>query len=184
MRADLWTIEDFVDDKFCANLIERAVKVGFETASITTPSGPVIRMDYRHNDRVIFDDPDLAASLWERLKGDPHLDTPGWKPIGLNERIRVYRYSGEDQYFAAHYDAHFVREAGQEQSWVTLLVYLNDGFVGGETVFQDGTIVVPKTGRAALMTQGNYLHEALEVPKGAKYVLRTDVMYRAKKEEA
>jgi hypothetical protein len=28
------------------------------------------------------------------------------------------------------------------------------------------------------MTQGNYLHEALNVTKGTKYVLRTDVMYR------
>jgi len=177
MKALRWEIENFATPEFCQHIIDRAETQGFETANITTPAGPVIRLEYRHNDRVIFEDLELANALWDKLESDKRLVNPGWQPIGLNERFRVYRYSGDDQYFAAHYDGHFERVPFQEQSWVTLLVYLNEGFAGGVTRFQDGE-VIPKTGLAALMTQGNYLHEAIEVTEGTKYVLRTDVMYK------
>jgi hypothetical protein len=183
MRPARWEIENFATAELCKNLIDRAENVEeFEKATLASPAGNIIRFEYRHNDRATFDDFDLAASLFEKIKDDPRLHNAGWRCIGLNERFKVYRYSGSDQYFASHYDGSFERVPLVEQSWVTMLIYLNEDFDGGETSFIDGEIK-PKTGLAAFMTQHNYLHEAKEATNGTKYVLRTDVMYRKKIEE-
>ena len=62
---------------------------------------------------------------------------------------------------------------------LTFIVYLNDGFQGGDTAFLDDDVVAhPKPGRA-LLFQHQILHEGCQVLAGVKYVLRTDVMYRA-----
>lgn len=158
-------------------MIDKAETIGFEKATITTSAGPILRIEYRHNERVTFDDQNLANELFEKVKDDPQLHNPGWECIGLNERFKIYKYSGPDQYFASHYDGSFERVPLFEQSWVTMLLYLNEDFEGGQTSFVDGEIE-PKTGLAAFMTQHNYLHEAREATGGSKYVLRTDVMYR------
>ena len=58
------------------------------------------------------------------------------------------------------------------------MVYLNEGFAGGETRFHDYEVdVVPRTGMA-LLFQHRVLHEGCVVTTGTKYVLRSDVMYR------
>jgi prolyl 4-hydroxylase len=177
MKANRWEIENFVGDVLCKAIINEAERQGFEQATLDTQIGTITRLEYRNNERYTFDSRGLAETLWDKLKDDSKLSNPGWQPIGLNERFRVYKYSDPSEYFASHVDGRFLRIPEQEESWVTLLVYLNDDFEGGETSFQDGD-VKPKIGMAALMTQGNYLHEALNVTKGTKYVLRTDVMYR------
>ena len=74
--------------------------------------------------------------------------------MGVNERLRFYRYDVGQQ-FEWHYDGHFERDNG-ERSFLTFMVYLNEGFVGGETSFADlpfpATLpsgkVVPRTGMA------------------------------------
>ena len=120
----------------------------------------------------------LHLNSFNISKTTRRLHNSGWECIGLNERFKIYRYSGPDQYFASHYDGSFERVPLVEQSWVTMLVYLNEDFEGGQTSFIDGEIE-PETGLAAFMTQHNYLHEAREATRRfTKYVLRTDVMYR------
>tara|TARA_R110002126_G_scaffold39046_6_gene116257 strand:- start:332 stop:877 length:546 start_codon:yes stop_codon:yes gene_type:complete len=177
MKPRRWEIENFATPNFCQSMIDKAETIGFEKATITTSAGPILRIEYRHNERVTFDDQNLANELFEKVKDDPQLHNPGWECIGLNERFKIYKYSGPDQYFASHYDGSFERVPLFEQSWVTMLLYLNEDFEGGQTSFVDGEIE-PKTGLAAFMTQHNYLHEAREATGGSKYVLRTDVMYR------
>ena len=71
----------------------------------------------------------------------------------------------------------FVR-SDDEQSLLTFMVYLNEGFAGGETrFFESGVTVTPRTG-LALLFQHFLLHEGASVTAGVKYALRTDVMYR------
>ena len=60
---------------------------------------------------------------------------------------------------------------------LTLIVYLNDDFEGGETDFDLGVCVDPRPG-TALLFQHFLLHEGCKVTAGMKYVLRSDVMYR------
>ena len=60
------------------------------------------------------------------------------------------------------------------------MVYLNEGFEGGETLFfvEPEVVIRPQTG-AALIFQHPIIHEGSEVTAGVKYVVRTDLMYRA-----
>lgn len=176
MKANKWEIENFASGGFCKDIIRKSELLGFDQATANVAGRSYL--EYRNNHRVIFDDSDLSSMLWEKIKNDSRLDNPGWKTLGLNERFKVYKYiDSENHYFAPHFDASYERVPLVEQSWVTLLIYLNDDFEVGETSCQNGDIV-PVTGKAALFTQHNVLHEALQVTKGIKYVLRTDVMYR------
>ena len=138
---------------------------------------------------------------------------------GLNRRWRIYKYepSGQES-FAPHIDAGFppsgVSESGTSLVWddsaslrseeneeivsrLTVLMYLNDDFVGGETKFyspqnNDKHIasVRPVAGSVLLFPQGvgedaveyaraNWpLHEGSPVLSGRpKYVIRSDVLF-------
>ena len=113
---------------------------------------------------------------------------------GANRRWRCYRYAPGERFFP-HFDAawpeasieddQLVHDArGEALSFYTLLVYLNDGFAGGATRLYDerGAVdVVPATGGALLFPHGHHpesvFHEGREVTRGAKFVLRTDVLF-------
>ena len=148
---------------------------------------------------------------------------------GLNRRWRVYRYApGGEETFAPHIDAGFppsgLSEDGTDLIWddsssfvdemsttneivsrLTVLLYLNDDFVGGETKFYQPNIpptpsslmasVKPVAGSCLVFPQGvgedaveyarqNWpLHEGSPVASGApKYVIRSDVLFATTKE--
>jgi prolyl 4-hydroxylase len=173
----LWTVADLLPPDLCAAQIARIEAAAPAPAPITTLRGAVMRPDIRNNDRVVFDDPELAADLLARVRGHVPELLSGMRLCGANERLRCYRYR-PGQRFAPHYDGAFVRD-DREQSLVSYLVYLNDDFVGGETNFlQLGQTIVPRAG-TALLFQHRLLHEGAEVREGCKYVLRSDLMYRA-----
>jgi len=145
---------------------------------------------------------------------------------GLNRRFRIYKYDGRDESFAPHIDAGFppsgVSESGRSLVWdesidqdeeivsrLTVLIYLNDDFVGGETNFfaplnkqrndtalQPIASVRPAQGSVLCFPQGvgedavEYarmywpLHEGSQVMSGRpKYVIRSDVLFATHIEE-
>ncbi len=178
-------IDDVVSAAECDALVARIEALGPSFAPVTTSQGFVDKPELRNNDRVIFDDVDLANDLWRRLRevGPPatrfrqgHVFAGSWSPLGLNERFRGYRYRA-GQRFGPHYDGAFVRD-DDERSFVTVIVYLNDGCVGGATNILDwGVTVEPRRGRVLLFDHP-MLHEGAAVTDGVKYALRSDVMYR------
>lgn len=176
----VYVVEDFLDESECRRFISLAESLGFDDAPITTSSGAVIRKDVRNNTRVMTDDVEAAADLW--IRASDWVVSP-WRnrvAIGLNERLRFYRYE-PGQTFAPHYDGAFERENG-ERSEFTFLIYLNEDFTGGSTgFFEPGRFhVQPKTG-SLLLFHHPQLHEGAVVESGTKYVLRSDVMYEPSK---
>lgn len=172
----VFTVDDVLTRDECSQLVARIEQLGPDAAPITTARGFVMRPDIRNNTRVIFDDVALARDLFARIADA--IPTPLWglRSVGANERFRCYRYE-PGQRFAPHFDGAFRRDV-DEVSQLTLMVYLNDGFGGGETAFHAlGRTVVPRTGMA-LLFQHHVLHEGCSVTSGVKYVLRSDVMYR------
>jgi predicted 2-oxoglutarate/Fe(II)-dependent dioxygenase YbiX len=158
-------------------MIQRIEALGPGRAPTTTINGFVMDSRVRNNTRSMFEDPSLAAQLFERVHPFvPASMCGGELPVGLNERWRCYRYD-EGQYFAPHYDGAFVR-CSVEGSRLTFILYLNDEFDGGETNFLDlGISVRPKAGQALLFQHG-LLHESAPLRGGRKYAARSDVMYR------
>ena len=180
----LLTIDGFFSPDECAAQIRRSEGAGYEAATISTRAGAMMNTSVRNNDRLIADDPELADMLWQRVQ--PFVPSPlfGREAIGLNERLRYYRYES-GQTFKPHQDGSFRRDNG-EKSQVTFMVYLNDGFGGGSTNFDlrypHGEVeVVPRAGMALLFVH-SFRHEGAVVTRGAKYVLRSDVMYSAHEE--
>jgi hypothetical protein len=190
MKTTLFTIPRFLSPTECRAIIAESERAGFEPAPVTTNRGFKMMPDIRNNTRLIRDDVPLAAHLWSRLEchlasdaNDASQDDERagsertgemWAPIGLNERFRLYRYE-RGQAFRWHRDGAFVRVNG-ERSHLTFMVYLNGGFDGGATEFED-TSVVPEEGLAVVFSH-LLRHQGAEVTSGMKYVLRSDVMFR------
>ncbi|OAR03377.1 hypothetical protein LLEC1_06923 [Akanthomyces lecanii] len=151
-----------------------------------------------------------GEGLWARVSPFIPSVIDGKKSRGLNRRFRVYRYVPGAEY-RSHIDGAWPPSGisaddkyiyddsppGQKQSSLfTFLLYLNDEFEGGETMFflpspREGTLnaypVRPVMGGVALFphgeTKGALLHEGTSVTKGAKYIIRTDVEYDVERSE-
>lgn len=147
---------------------------------------------FRDNDRLLLRLPAFAELLWKRLQ--PHVpeEYEGMHAVGLNPAIRFYRYNA-GQRFGCHVDQSDVDRVTGYHSRFTVLVYLNDStdsdLQGGSTIFYGNEAgakeeqvvlsVAPETGSALVHGHGDrcLLHEGAIVTQGAKYLLRTDVMY-------
>lgn len=172
-ETGIGTVEGILSAEECAAHIGRAERAGFDPAPIVTAFGEAVRDDVRNNSRVMVDDAELAARLWARAAEHVPVFLKGRQAIGLNERFRTYRYR-PGQRFDWHADGAF-RRANGEVSQLSLIMYLNDDFTGGETAITD-QVIRPKRGMA-LFFRHELLHEGRAVLSGTKYVLRTDVMY-------
>jgi prolyl 4-hydroxylase len=181
IATNVFSVSEFLSPHECQEWIRRGEEQGFDCAPINSFLGTIVRTDIRNNERVMVDDHDAAAMLWKRAKDFVPLRWGVHTAVGLNERFRLYRYS-PGQFFEWHRDGSFERTDGQ-RSRLTVLIYLNGGFSGGETSFQDldvapdrVTSVVPQPG-LALFFEHPLLHKGEVVHAGRKYVLRTDVMF-------
>ena len=102
----------------------------------------------RSGNRLLADDKPFATELFRRIEPFVETDlklegvkpcgfgTDGtWKPDSVNSCFRYNQYFSH-MYFKPHRDATFI-ENEDRRSVLTLLLYLNDDFSGGDTVFHD-----------------------------------------------
>eukprot|EP01135_Chromosphaera_perkinsii_P010105 Nk52_evm30s2011 gene=Nk52_evmTU30s2011 len=151
-------------------------------------------------------DKELMDIIFKRCEPfmPPYMDKR--KLAGVNRRWRLYRYLPGAEY-RPHIDGAWP-ESGVEDgkyvydvngdcwSRITFLVYLNDDFEGGWTTFftpspTEGSLeaypVKPTAGCVMLFphgdAEGSILHEGSGVSSGAKFIIRTDVLYYKQKSE-
>ena len=181
----IFTISGLFTREECDALIQRGEDLGYDKASIRTSGGPKMMSKIRNNDRAEFTDTAFASELWARVEAcvPPVLD--GARATGLYPEFRFYRYD-PGQRFKRHVDGAVDMPNG-DRSKLTFLIYLNQGYDGGDTVFSTyeygaGDVivherrVVPQTGMV-LVFRHELKHEGEELTAGRKYVLRTDVLY-------
>jgi len=125
------------------------------------------------------DDINFAKILYKRIA---HIIPNNYKDMTfceINPRFRFLKYTDGD-HFAKHTDEHYKNDKN-EISLITVLIYLNDDYEGGNTKFlfdNDNEIsIIPKIGLICLMDQ-NILHEVPKLINGFKYVIRTELMYK------
>ncbi|KAH8556547.1 hypothetical protein BGW37DRAFT_17293 [Umbelopsis sp. PMI_123] len=189
LPGQIYTISEFFSIKECDSLISY-IENNIQLQA--TPAIPKRGEALRSNDRISVSDADFAHTLWSLGVDNVVKSTSAiykaalpHKPAGLNTNIRIYRYI-PGQKFECHYDDTVKdNKSGMWSEW-TLLIYLTgeEEMTGGETVFyktekkKSSVVVKPIKGTALLHRHGAscLLHEAKEVTKGVKYVLRSDVL--------
>lgn len=174
INDEIFTVSQFFSPEECEAQIQLAEAIGFEEAPVSTASGPRMLKDLRNNTRVMIDDLERASDLWLRIRDYVPSQIDDWQACGVNERLRFYRYDIGQQ-FDWHTDGYYRRQNGQ-RSHLTFMIYLNEGFAGGETSIEEVTIT-PQQGLALCFIH-HLRHKGQPVDRGRKYVLRTDVMYR------
>jgi prolyl 4-hydroxylase len=178
-RADLYTIDDFLNEEECQHIIE-LMQHDLRPSTITDENQPDKYFRTINTFDFINSNDPLAAEIDIRIS----------RMLGINpsfsEAIQGQIYDvGEE--FKAHTDwftpgtDEFQQHAGQrgQRSW-TFMIYLNDVEAGGETEFVEiGETITPKAGKAVFWNnlhpdgQPNQdtMHHALPVKKGSKAVI-------------
>ena len=175
---DIFLIMDFWTKEKCAAFIAKSEDKGYHESTIDTGRGHRIVKSMRNNKRVIYFDPELAADIWKDLSAFAPATIGNSTAVGLNEMFRFYKYNPGEE-FKKHRDQSYIRD-NLDASYYTLMIYLNDGFEGGETTFPDRN-VRPVTGMALIFLH-SLEHAGSPIKRGTKYVLRTDIMYRLNKD--
>ena len=190
----------------CARLVELSESIGYlEDAAVSLPRS------VRHNDSFTWvADDQTNAIVWNRCAAFMRDDDPcnaGKQALGLNARYRFYRY-GPGDYFAPHTDGSWPgsRVVGGELvgnaypdrwSQLSCLLFLSDGYAGGETRFftsrgdpsrpardpGDAEQIDLRTplGAALCFPHGTHprhcLHASAPIESGHKYIVRSDVLF-------
>ena len=171
---DIFLIEDFLPEEECLQFIEHAESIGFSVADIDTGESKEVISYIRNNERVDLESNKLAEDLWSRLSGIRLPVFDHMKAIGLSPFFRFYKYLPGHK-FNMHKDGQ--QQVGDNTTYYTFMVYLNEGCEGGNTIFRLNDVSIrPKAG-SLLIFEHRLWHKGEEVTSGSKYVLRTDVMY-------
>ncbi|XP_048242162.1 uncharacterized protein LOC124137987 isoform X2 [Haliotis rufescens] len=178
-----FVLENVLSPEECQWFIEKTEKKGYKRALIKLGGGQEVAHEVRNSSRYMWDSRKVSKKLWSRVKTYVPEVFKGRRALGLNERLRFLRYE-PGEYFRIHKDGIYTRK-NMERSYITVQMYLNEGFQGGCTTFFSSDAlqkvpVVPKKG-SALIFQHDILHEGSEVMEGLKYAIRTDVMYSAER---
>ncbi|KAK7023145.1 hypothetical protein R3P38DRAFT_1098074 [Favolaschia claudopus] len=202
-------VNDVFEASECRALIDAAEAVGMLPDEPVAGSAAQLASVLAHN-FIWLADADFISTLYDRVV--PHLPPAvhGGAVKGINRRFRLYRYRPGALY-RPHIDGAWPASALDETSTLpsyiydsdptvysrlTFLIYLNDDFDGGCTTFflpsaEHGILearpVKPRTGTVCVFphgaAQGSLLHEGSGVTEGAKYVIRTEVLYEVDKSE-
>eukprot|EP01130_Rhizamoeba_saxonica_P018230 TRINITY_DN9056_c0_g1_i1.p1 TRINITY_DN9056_c0_g1~~TRINITY_DN9056_c0_g1_i1.p1 ORF type:complete len:477 (-),score=106.42 TRINITY_DN9056_c0_g1_i1:44-1474(-) len=198
-----FTLQGVLSKSECVQMIKASEAMGY-IPDEPSASGIVRSILANHFQWVV--DEEMNEIVYNRMK--PYLPSmlDGKFIQGINRRWRLYRYYPGDNY-RPHIDGawpgsgvdeegnYVFDDYGDRWSKLTLLFYLNDGFVGGETDFflpdyhVSGQInvygVKPAQGNALVFphgdTPGSLVHEGSAVLEGVKYIARTEILYSTSK---
>ena len=166
----------------------------------------------RNSKRLLTLNENLSNVVWKRInnfikeKYYENQVTPfgfgtegEWSPYYINECFRISEYN-KGARFNIHRDACYVKNE-DIRSIYTIIIYLNDNFQGGETIFYKTNkkrqmcqtvqqemdnneykikySYKPKQGEV-LIFDHDIIHEGIEVSNGNKYICRTDVVFERK----
>ena len=197
LNKDIYQVPNVFHQEQCKEMIDKANVLNLQFCCYDNK---------RSNSRLVLFDEAFANHLWDVISkplkdilGDQKIQPFGfdvvrgeWNLSGVNEAMRLNRYSGKHkEHFGLHRDAPFCPN-GDRRSLYTVLIYLNDDFRGGETIFYtpkdtmintkgcnvkeeiakhrsltsgyDSFTYIPKAGDVVIFKQ-NLLHEGVKLRK-------------------
>ena len=207
-------LENFLAKDVCAQMITTCEELGFGIFNSGKNHHGALQVVVESAEGLAerarpFIDLEVVESIREEMMPGSSSGSP-LRMVGWNRRWRIYRYeAGGQQQFKPHIDAGFPPSGivnnqlvwdlsdGTVVSRLTVLLYLNGDFVGGETNFYAPrsenellASMTPRAGSCLIFPQGvgeeaveyarqNWpLHEGSPVIDGSpKYVIRSDVLF-------
>ena len=193
---DLFTVDE------CNAIIHAGEAVGYDPDEKAEGTSAADKKSILAHAFVWCTDQSFIDTVWRRI-ADMMPELGGERAVGINRRWRCYRYVPGSVY-RPHIDGawpgsgidaegNYVYDdfADGRMSRLTFLIYLNDDFSGGCTTFftpssrehgvLDARGVRPLACAALVFPHGDMLgallHEGSAVTQGAKYVVRTDVLF-------
>lgn len=176
-HTNVFSIDGFWDKDICESIIKLA-----ETANVFPKQETVLKqhslednLNSRDDFKIFLDNQQIADSIYEYLR--PYLKCIKYdlyKHSGIHSKLRIYKYI-PGQEFKRHRDGG-VSISQNEESFYSLLLYLNDNFDGGNTLF-DTCEIKPKQGRVTFFPH-ILQHSGKLVTKGFKYVLRGNIIFK------
>ena len=155
---ELFVLDGLILRTECDDLIARARAQGFSRARQ--------RAAGRENEESFIIDRDVTGALLERLS----VVSPARR---IDDLVEIYRYGIGDS-ISEHSDGP-CRMVDDGISAATLLIYLNDGFDGGETVFPKLDLAIRPVCTRALVFAHGVPHAARHVTAGEKFVARVNI---------
>lgn len=193
-----FVLHNVLSKKECDQIIEYGKKKGFE--SLAGEYNPA----YRKSERILVDDDEFGNILLKRVK--PFLTKKVrltkqtrtlyvydkirgiWKLDKVNPRFRLCKYE-PGGFFKKHLDSGYHPKTHSHRTLVTIMVYLNDDYQNGETIFYDVNDdykevfrLKSKPGDCLIFNQ-KILHEGNKVNNGVKYMIRSDIFYTLEQSE-
>ena len=180
----------------CGRFIALTERLGYlEDAAVSLPR----TVRHNHSATWVADDATMDL-LWQRCGAhiDATDDFAGKRAVGLNARLRFYRY-GKGDYFGAHTDGSWpgsrvvngvLLDNAYDDRWsqLTFLLFLSDEFSGGATQFHvdrddpaNTVDVRTPRGGALCFPHGVHplhcVHASAPISAGVKYIIRSDVLF-------
>jgi predicted 2-oxoglutarate/Fe(II)-dependent dioxygenase YbiX len=165
----IYQIRNAVSPSGCRDYVQQGDRVGWIPSNISELNPLYARSQANIN----IDTRALFAAI--RHTAPPRLDDMDIVSLA-EQRTQLMRYS-EGEYFGVHTDSPFVAQDGAITK-LSLVLYLNDDYTGGETVFPDLALEVrPEVGKILLFPP-DLPHMSKPISHGAKYIVRSEVLYR------
>jgi len=175
IASSIWTVDRVLQPDTCRHLIAEAERRTWYPSNIDKLHNSGTTKNSRSITSIEIDAPLLFSPIQDLI---PH-QIEGMEVVGLaQEQFLCYRYRKGEQ-FTVHTDKPFQGENGLK-SLFTFLVYLNDDFSGGQTLFPKIAkikMILPKAGMAVIFPHDEP-HGSLEVRHGNKYILRSVILYQ------
>ena len=143
-------IDNFLDDKYCQQLIDF-----FE-------SNTDLQESYYGTTKISIENLDKFNNLFKKLNKESL--TIKNSVLDWTQIVKWPDDSGQ----ASHLDI-----SSDNNLSHTSICYLNDGYLGGQTYFEEGTIFKARRGRIIFFDSLFYRHGVTPVKKGPRYTLAT-----------
>lgn len=165
MAASIHILPDFLTSHECATFIQR-IQTGADGGTPFTNSG-------RFKNRK-WKDPTIATSFYTRLMAKSAVPNC----LRANTVCMSGHYEVGDS-FSIHTDTGLFYNEHEKSMW-TLLIYLNDDFTGGRTVFYDddwnvSQTIEPRAGMAILFDIDLW-HRGEELESGQKFWIGCEII--------
>lgn len=195
-----YVLHNLLTKEECDRIIAAAEEEGFDKLTGYDPS-------YRSNKRILLQSTSIVPEMERRVKlfMEQELEVTKesttihrhklvdgkWEWYGLNPRLRICKYDPTNK-FNKHLDTGYHVDPSTIRTIKTCMVYLNEEYDQGRTRFYVGHMVkTKKKGKKmfyqlkakpgdCLIFNQNILHDGEIVRGGKKYMMRTDVYYKAR----